>query len=95
MWGKPLTFSLALQGFSGPPHAAFALSCDQRAVKEKYEHEPVHQLDYESELSIRIGRAGLHPGKHPVIYHPQSVRGAPPRYTGTWAVTYVIEIGWV
>ncbi|KAM6240036.1 zinc transporter ZIP11 isoform 5-T6 [Spheniscus humboldti] len=48
-------------GFSGPPHAAFALSCDQRAVKEKYEHEPAHHLDYESELSIRIGRAGLHP----------------------------------
>ncbi|XP_009876111.1 PREDICTED: zinc transporter ZIP11-like, partial [Apaloderma vittatum] len=41
-------------GFSGPPHAAFALSCEQRAVKEKYEHEPAHQLDYESELSIRI-----------------------------------------
>ncbi|NXE28699.1 S39AB protein, partial [Ardeotis kori] len=52
-------------GFSGPPHAAFALSCDQRAVKEKYEHEPAHHLEYESELSIRIGRAGLHPGKHP------------------------------
>ncbi|NXX61285.1 S39AB protein, partial [Scopus umbretta] len=52
-------------GFSGPPHAAFALSCDQRAVKEKYEHEPAHHLDYGSELSIRIGRAGLHPGKHP------------------------------
>ncbi|KAM6344300.1 zinc transporter ZIP11 [Alca torda] len=50
-------------GFSGPPHAAFALGCDQRAVKEKYEHEPAHHLDYESELSIRIGRAGLHPDK--------------------------------
>ncbi|XP_051491153.1 zinc transporter ZIP11 isoform X2 [Apus apus] len=43
-------------GFSGPPHAAFALSCDQRAVKEKYEHEPAHHLDYESELSIRIDK---------------------------------------
>ncbi|KFO89156.1 Zinc transporter ZIP11 [Buceros rhinoceros silvestris] len=63
---------LPVLGFSGPPHAAFALSCDQRAVKEKYKHEPVHQLDYESELSIRIGRAGLHPGKHPVIYQPQN-----------------------
>ncbi|NWH58189.1 S39AB protein, partial [Geococcyx californianus] len=52
-------------GFSGPPHAVFALSCDQRAMKEKYEHEPAHHVDYESELSIRIGRAGLHPGKHP------------------------------
>ncbi|XP_009884849.1 PREDICTED: zinc transporter ZIP11 [Charadrius vociferus] len=50
-------------GFSGPPHAAFALSCDQRAVKEKYEREPAHHLDYESELSIRIGRAGLHADK--------------------------------
>ncbi|KGL94531.1 Zinc transporter ZIP11 [Charadrius vociferus] len=59
-------------GFSGPPHAAFALSCDQRAVKEKYEREPAHHLDYESELSIRIGRAGLHAGKHPVIYQPQN-----------------------
>ncbi|NXK17154.1 S39AB protein, partial [Arenaria interpres] len=59
-------------GFSGPPHAAFALSCDQRAMKEKYEQEPAHQLDYESELSIRIGRAGLHPGKHPVIYPPRN-----------------------
>ncbi|NXK84126.1 S39AB protein, partial [Amazona guildingii] len=74
-WGyveKPLTFSLALQGFSGPPHAAFALSCDQRVMKEKYEHDPARQLPYESELSIRIGRAGLHPGKHPVIYHLQN-----------------------
>ncbi|NXK54003.1 S39AB protein, partial [Chauna torquata] len=52
-------------GFSGHPHAAFALSCDPRVVKEKYEHEPAPHLDYESELSIRIGRAGHHPGKHP------------------------------
>nr|XP_009666838.1 PREDICTED: zinc transporter ZIP11 isoform X2 [Struthio camelus australis] len=43
-------------GFSGPPHAAFALSCDPRMVKEKYEHEPTHHLDYESELSIRIDK---------------------------------------
>ncbi|KFR16316.1 Zinc transporter ZIP11, partial [Opisthocomus hoazin] len=59
-------------GFSGPPHAAFALSCNQRAVKEKYEHEPAHHPAYKSELSIRIGRAGLHPGKHPVIYQLQN-----------------------
>ncbi|NXA04162.1 S39AB protein, partial [Sapayoa aenigma] len=52
-------------GFSGPSHAALALSCDQRAMKEKQEQEPAHPLDYTSELSIRIGRAGLHPGKHP------------------------------
>uniref|UniRef100_A0A8C6ZE27 Zinc transporter ZIP11 n=1 Tax=Nothoprocta perdicaria TaxID=30464 RepID=A0A8C6ZE27_NOTPE len=43
-------------GFSGPPHAAFALSCDPRAVKEKYEHEATHELEYESELSIRIDK---------------------------------------
>ncbi|XP_050570312.1 zinc transporter ZIP11 [Cygnus atratus] len=48
-------------GFSGPPHAAFALSYDPRAAKEKYEHDPASRLDYESELSIRIGRAGHHP----------------------------------
>ncbi|NWS94633.1 S39AB protein, partial [Mionectes macconnelli] len=56
---------LALQGFSGPSHAALALSCDPRAVKEKQEQEPARPLDSGSELSIRIGRAGLHPGKHP------------------------------
>ncbi|KAM9537651.1 zinc transporter ZIP11 isoform 2-T2 [Guaruba guarouba] len=43
-------------GFSGPPHAAFALSFDQRVMKEKYEHDPAHQLPYESELSIRIDK---------------------------------------
>ncbi|NXN96424.1 S39AB protein, partial [Rhinopomastus cyanomelas] len=59
-------------GFRGPPHTAFALSCDQRALKEKYEHDSAPQLDYNSELSIRIGRAGLHPGKHPVIYQLQN-----------------------
>ncbi|NXX75409.1 S39AB protein, partial [Urocolius indicus] len=52
-------------GFSGSPHAAFALSCDQRAAKEKREHEAAYQPDCRSELAIRIGRAGLHPGKHP------------------------------
>uniref|UniRef100_A0A8B9C0M3 Zinc transporter ZIP11 n=1 Tax=Anser brachyrhynchus TaxID=132585 RepID=A0A8B9C0M3_9AVES len=50
-------------GFSGPPHAAFALSYDPRAAKEKYEHDPASRPDYESELSIRIGRAGHHPDK--------------------------------
>ncbi|NWX15899.1 S39AB protein, partial [Aegotheles bennettii] len=65
-------------GFSGPPHAVFALSCDQRAVKEKYEQEPAHHVDYESELSIRIGRAGLHPGKHPNGEPYQRRRGGGP-----------------
>ncbi|NXK96699.1 S39AB protein, partial [Formicarius rufipectus] len=54
-----------VEGFSGPSHAALALSCDQRAVKEKQEQDPARPLDHPSELSIRIGRAGLHPGKHP------------------------------
>ncbi|NXJ30086.1 S39AB protein, partial [Dicrurus megarhynchus] len=57
-------------GFTGPSHAALALSCEQRAVKEKQEQAP--GWDVGSELSIRIGRAGLQPGKHPVIYHPQN-----------------------
>ncbi|XP_068511511.1 zinc transporter ZIP11 isoform X3 [Anas acuta] len=43
-------------GFSGPPHAAFALSYDPRAAKEKHEQEPASRLDYESELSIRIDK---------------------------------------
>ncbi|XP_062472893.1 zinc transporter ZIP11 isoform X2 [Pezoporus occidentalis] len=43
-------------GFSGPPHAAFAMSFDQRVMKEKYEHEPARQPAYESELSIRIDK---------------------------------------
>ncbi|NXI41631.1 S39AB protein, partial [Galbula dea] len=59
-------------GFSGPPHAAFALSWDPRGLKEKSEQQPAQQLDPESMLSIRIGRAGLHPGKHPVIYQQQN-----------------------
>ncbi|NXH86429.1 S39AB protein, partial [Edolisoma coerulescens] len=50
-------------GFTGPSHAALALSCEQRAAKEKQEQAPGR--DVGSELSIRIGRAGLHPGKHP------------------------------
>ncbi|XP_014114910.1 PREDICTED: zinc transporter ZIP11 isoform X2 [Pseudopodoces humilis] len=45
-------------GFSGPSHAALALSCEQRALKEKQECR-----DVGSELSIRIGRAGLQPDK--------------------------------
>ncbi|NWZ27873.1 S39AB protein, partial [Asarcornis scutulata] len=62
-------------GFSGPPHAAFALSYDPRAAKEKYEQEPASRLDYESELSIRIGRAGHHPGKHPLCLSVPSDKG--------------------
>ncbi|KFW79247.1 Zinc transporter ZIP11 [Manacus vitellinus] len=42
-------------GFSGPSHAALALSCAPRAVKEKQEQDPARPLDCGSELSIRIG----------------------------------------
>ncbi|NXR25599.1 S39AB protein, partial [Cinclus mexicanus] len=60
---------LPVLGFSGPSHAALALGCEQRAVKEKQEQEPGRDLGSElwiqNELSIRIGRAGLQPGKHP------------------------------
>ncbi|NWR82285.1 S39AB protein, partial [Furnarius figulus] len=42
-------------GFSGPSHAALALSCDQGAMKEKQKQEAARPLDYTSELSIRIG----------------------------------------
>ncbi|NXQ34980.1 S39AB protein, partial [Alaudala cheleensis] len=50
---------LPVLGFSGPPQAVLALSCEQRVPKERQER------DVGSELSIRIGRAGLQPGKHP------------------------------
>ncbi|NWR53194.1 S39AB protein, partial [Regulus satrapa] len=56
---------LLLPGFSGPSHAALALSCDPRAVKEKQERDVGSELGMQSELAIRIGRAGLQPGKHP------------------------------
>ncbi|NWS34461.1 S39AB protein, partial [Polioptila caerulea] len=71
---------VALQGFSGPSHAALALGCDLRAAKEEQEQDreraPGRAVGSEpciqSELAIRIGRAGLQPGKHPDIYHPQN-----------------------
>lgn len=75
--GKSLNLPLALQGFGGPPSTVFALSCEPRVAKEKCEQDPACWPDHESELSIRIGRAGHHPGKHPVIYHPQSVWECP------------------
>ncbi|NXO71649.1 S39AB protein, partial [Phainopepla nitens] len=58
---------LPVLGFSGPSHAALALSCEQRALKEKQEpgRDVGSELSTQSELSIRIGRAGLQPGKHP------------------------------
>ncbi|XP_017585915.1 PREDICTED: zinc transporter ZIP11 isoform X1 [Corvus brachyrhynchos] len=63
-------------GFTGPSHAALALSCDQRAVKEKQEQAP--GWDVGSELSIRIGRAGLHPDKAENGEPYQRRRGAGP-----------------
>ncbi|XP_062976143.1 zinc transporter ZIP11 isoform X1 [Elgaria multicarinata webbii] len=47
---------LPLLGISEPPHTALALSYDSRAVKEKYEHQPMHHQEYENELSIRIDK---------------------------------------
>uniref|UniRef100_A0A8D0HFV7 Zinc transporter ZIP11 n=1 Tax=Sphenodon punctatus TaxID=8508 RepID=A0A8D0HFV7_SPHPU len=54
---------LPFLGINEPPHTALALSYDWRVAKEKYDHEPVHHQDYESELSIRIGRTTLHSDK--------------------------------
>ncbi|NXD41767.1 S39AB protein, partial [Copsychus sechellarum] len=59
---------LPVLGFSGPSHAALAPSCEQRAAREKQEQEPGRDWGIpwlQNELSIRIGRAGLQPGKHP------------------------------
>uniref|UniRef100_A0A8V1ANV3 Zinc transporter ZIP11 n=1 Tax=Gallus gallus TaxID=9031 RepID=A0A8V1ANV3_CHICK len=50
-------------GFGGPPSTVFALSCEPRVAKEKCEQDPACWPDHESELSIRIGRAGHHPDK--------------------------------
>ncbi|NXH50444.1 S39AB protein, partial [Dicaeum eximium] len=73
---------LPLLGFTGPSHAALALSCEQRALKEKQE-APGRDLGSEpwrqSELAIRIGRAGLQPGKHPAENgEPYQRRRGPP-----------------
>ncbi|XP_071672737.1 zinc transporter ZIP11 isoform X1 [Patagioenas fasciata] len=82
-------------GFSGPPHAAFALSCDHRAVKEKYEPDPAHDLAHESELSIRIdkgengepyqrrkGVGGSLPDPPPPF--PAPMDAAPPASSSSW-----------
>ncbi|XP_062826930.1 zinc transporter ZIP11 isoform X2 [Anolis carolinensis] len=44
-------------GISEPPYTALALSCDSRAVKEKYEHQPPNPQEYENELTIRIDKS--------------------------------------
>ncbi|XP_059720232.1 zinc transporter ZIP11 isoform X2 [Haemorhous mexicanus] len=47
-------------GFPGPSHAALALSCEQRALKEKQEQEQTPGWDFgsgRSELAIRIDKA--------------------------------------
>ncbi|NWV06494.1 S39AB protein, partial [Ptilonorhynchus violaceus] len=46
-------------GFTGPSHAALALSCDPRATKEKLEQDPASPQDVGSELSIRIADPGV------------------------------------
>ncbi|XP_062826931.1 zinc transporter ZIP11 isoform X3 [Anolis carolinensis] len=57
------SLGFAAGGISEPPYTALALSCDSRAVKEKYEHQPPNPQEYENELTIRIGRAALHSDK--------------------------------
>ncbi|XP_039357555.1 zinc transporter ZIP11 isoform X2 [Mauremys reevesii] len=54
------SLGFAAGGISEPPHAALSRSYDPRAVKEKYDPEPTYHQDYGNELSIRIGRTGLH-----------------------------------
>ncbi|XP_019397873.1 PREDICTED: zinc transporter ZIP11 isoform X1 [Crocodylus porosus] len=54
---------LPMLGVNGPPNTALAVSYDAGAVKEKYDREPTPRRDYENELSIRIGRTGLHSDK--------------------------------
>ncbi|XP_064252087.1 zinc transporter ZIP11 isoform X2 [Passer domesticus] len=46
-------------GFPGPSHAALALGCEQRALKEKQEQEQAPGWDFRSssELAIRIDKA--------------------------------------
>ncbi|NXQ13527.1 S39AB protein, partial [Peucedramus taeniatus] len=51
---------LPVLGFTGPSHAALALSCEQRAAKEKQEQEQPPGWDFgsiPSELAIRIDKA--------------------------------------
>lgn len=49
-------------GISDHSPTSLALNYESR-VKEKYESQPIHRLDYENELSIRIGRTVLHSDK--------------------------------
>ncbi|XP_039572250.1 zinc transporter ZIP11 isoform X1 [Passer montanus] len=66
-------------GFPGPSHAALALGCEQRALKEKQEQEQAPGWDCSSsELAIRIGRAGLQPDKAENGEPYQRRRGAGP-----------------
>ncbi|XP_041265485.1 zinc transporter ZIP11 [Pyrgilauda ruficollis] len=66
-------------GFPGPSHAALALGCEQRALKEKQEQAPGWDFgSSSSELAIRIGRAGLQPDKAENGEPYQRRRGAGP-----------------
>ncbi|XP_066468951.1 zinc transporter ZIP11-like [Tiliqua scincoides] len=53
-------------GISDHSPTSLALSYDSRVVKEKYESQPMHRLEHENELSIRIGRTVLHSASTPV-----------------------------
>ncbi|NXC07276.1 S39AB protein, partial [Orthonyx spaldingii] len=72
---------LPVLGFTGPSHAALALSCDQRAAKEKQDEDPGRHVG--SELSIRIGgTAGLCADKAENGEPYQRRRGAGPPLPG-------------
>ncbi|XP_044274917.1 zinc transporter ZIP11 isoform X2 [Varanus komodoensis] len=75
-------------GINEPPHTALALSYDATTVKEKYEHQPMHRLEYENELSIRIDkgengepyqrRKGAGSSQPDVPASPQILKGSTP-----------------
>ncbi len=51
------------QGFGMDPHVALALPSDAKLAKEKKKSSMAGLSEEEEELSIRIGRAGVHSGK--------------------------------
>ncbi|XP_056362208.1 zinc transporter ZIP11 isoform X2 [Oenanthe melanoleuca] len=62
---------LPVLGFSGPPHAALAPSCEQRATKEKQEQD-LGTPWLQNELSIRIDRA-----ENGLLYQRRRAVGVP------------------
>ncbi|XP_028935853.1 zinc transporter ZIP11 isoform X2 [Ornithorhynchus anatinus] len=68
-------------GLVEDPNTALALTCDPRLMKEKRDPEgPLPPLP-ETELSIRIGRPGLHPDKNENGEAYLRKKGAPPSMT--------------